>query len=77
MAATSSKTDRTFVTVFHLTDILLRDKLDDGEDINENTIRQNIEIALNGLSESRKAVVIVDLERMVLRFAEIYDVNDA
>lgn len=76
MASTSSKTDQTFVTVFHLTDILLRDKFNDGEDINENTIRQNIEIALNGLSESRKSVVMIDLERMVLRFTEIYDIFD-
>ena len=67
-----SETKRTYVTVFHLAKILLDDLLVTKDNIDEKTIRSNIVIASNELSQSRNNAVEVDIERMLKTFIKIY-----
>ena len=71
MSSQLSPTKKTFVTVFQLAEILLADRKD--EEICETTIRESINIAQSGLSQSRRSHVQVDVERMISKFLELYN----
>lgn len=69
MVITSS--DKTFLIVFQLTEILISD-LYDSNNFSLDIIREKIEIAIEGLSKSRKLVVEVDREKVVMQLWNIY-----
>lgn len=69
MVITSS--DKTFLIVFQLTEILISDMYD-SNNFSLDIIREKIEIAIEGLSKSRKLVVEVDREKVVMQLWNIY-----